>query len=112
MLNRLKSFKGESTLKRAAMNLLVKQASDEDVAACKAAFQAIDVDGSGMISSDELRDVLRSKQHINLSDKEIDDIINQMDYQENHKINYSEFLSATLDVEKFLTDEKLEAVFN
>lgn len=35
-----------------------------------------------------------------------------MDYFGNHKINYSEFLAATLDVKVFLNDDKLSAIFN
>ncbi len=38
VLERLKSFKGVSTFKKAAMNLLVKTASDEEVKELKAAF--------------------------------------------------------------------------
>ena len=35
-----------------------------------------------------------------------------MDYFGNHKINYSEFLAATLDVKVFLNEDKLNAIFN
>ena len=45
------------------------------------------------------------------SDSEIQDIIRQMDYHGNMKINYSEFLAATIDVKLFLTDSKLKAIF-
>ena len=35
----------------------------------------------------------------------------QLDYAKNNKINYSEFISATIDVSAFLTEQKLEAIF-
>ena len=35
-----------------------------------------------------------------------------MDYHNNNKINYSEFLAATIDVKIFLTDSRLRVVFN
>lgn len=35
-----------------------------------------------------------------------------MDYFGNKKINYSEFLMATLDVQAFMDDNKLQAIFN
>ena len=38
-------------------------------------------------------------------------MISQMDYQGNQRINYSEFLAATIDVQNFLTDSKLKAIF-
>lgn len=39
-------------------------------------------------------------------------MIDEMDYHNNKKINYSEFLAATIDVKHFLTDSRLRAVFN
>ena len=39
-------------------------------------------------------------------------MITEVDYQGNGKINYSEFLSATIDVRTFLTKHKLRAIFS
>ena len=35
-----------------------------------------------------------------------------MDYYGNNQINYSEFLSATINLNHFLTDQKLQTIFN
>jgi len=43
--------------------------------------------------------------------KEIDKIIKEVDYHGNGKINYSEFLAATISVQSFLTEEKLWMLF-
>lgn len=64
-----------------------------------------------MIRAKELHDILVEK-HMNVSGKEIDAMISQMDYHNNKKINYSEFLAATIDVKNFLTDDRLKAVFS
>ena len=77
----------------------------------RAAFQAIDTDGTGMIRAQELHDILMQKR-MNVSDAEIREMIDQMDYHNNKKINYSEFLAATIDVRNFLTDDRLKAVFS
>lgn len=42
---------------------------------------------------------------------EIDSIIENLDYAQNNKINYSEFIAATISVKEFLTDSKLKALF-
>ena len=42
---------------------------------------------------------------------EINDIIENLDYAKNQKINYSEFIAATINVSEFLTDEKIVALF-
>ena len=39
--------------------------------------------------------------------EEIEKIINEVDYFGNGKINYTEFLVATLDVKAFMDDNKL-----
>ena len=63
-----------------------------------------------MIQATELQNILIQRR-MSASDSEIQDIIRQMDYHGNMKINYSEFLAATIDVKLFLTDSKLKAIF-
>ena len=46
-----------------------------------------------------------------MSSKEIHDIVKEIDYMDNQKINYSEFLAATINTAEFLTDQKLLAIF-
>lgn len=46
-----------------------------------------------------------------MSQKEIEDIIRQIDNDDNGKINYSEFIAATIDVRKYLTKPRIEAIF-
>ena len=49
---------------------------------------------------------------MNVSGAEITEMISQMDYHNNKKINYSEFLAATIDIQSFLSESRLKAVFN
>lgn len=64
-----------------------------------------------MIAAQELHVILK-QQHIAHDDAAINEMISQMDYHNNNKINYSEFLAATIDVQQFLTDSRLCAIFN
>jgi Ca2+-binding EF-hand superfamily protein len=50
--------------------------------------------------------------NLNIPDQQIQDIIDEVDYMGNKKINYTEFLVATMDVKRFLDEEKLNALFN
>lgn len=52
------------------------------------------------------------QKRMNVSDAEVREMIDQMDYHNNKKINYSEFLAATIDIKSFLSDSRLKAVFN
>ena len=48
---------------------------------------------------------------MDVPDEEIDEIIAELDYNHNGKINFTDFIAATTDVRKYLTPEKLEAIF-
>lgn len=71
----------------------------------------LDKDRTGLINADELKLAIKASD-INIPDEQIDNIINEVDYFGNKKINYTEFLVATLDVKQFLDDNKLQAVFS
>ena len=49
---------------------------------------------------------------MDMNDQEIQKLIQEIDYHGNGEINYSEFLYATIDTKKFLTDQRLRAIFN
>jgi len=57
----------------------------------RAAFDVFDKDGSGTISADELRQVMRSLGE-NLTDREIDEMIREADKDDNGTIDYEEFV--------------------
>jgi len=44
--------------------------------------------------------------------KEINSIIENADYHGNHKINYTEFLAATMKLSEQMTDERLWILFS
>jgi len=49
---------------------------------------------------------------MNIPEYKIEEIIQEVDYHGNQRINYTEFLMATLDVKTFLDDSKLNALFS
>ena len=46
-----------------------------------------------------------------MSDAEIKNLIDEVDYHGNGKINYTEFMSATIDTHKILNESRLRAIF-
>lgn len=67
---------------------------------------SIDKDRTGLINAEELKQAIKLSD-INIPDDQIEKIISEVDYFGNGKINYTEFLVATLDVKHFLDDNKL-----
>ena len=47
-----------------------------------------------------------------MENEEIKNMIQALDYKGNGKLNYTEFLAATIDKKTFFNDHKLKAVFN
>lgn len=47
-----------------------------------------------------------------MTQTDLQQIIKELDYAKNSKISYTEFIAASIDVSKFLTKEKLDALFN
>ena len=52
------------------MNVLVKMANEEEVAELRKQFQAIDIDGTGLILASELAEIIK-KQDLNISKTDI-----------------------------------------
>ena len=63
-----------------------------------------------MILASELAAIVQKKD-LNLSKSDMNEMITEVDYHGNGKINYSEFLSATIDVRSFMTEQKMQAIF-
>ena len=81
-----------------------------DIEKLREQFQKIDTDNSGFIEFQELEDVIKKANH-QMTAQEMKKIIKELDYCGNQKINYSEFLAATISVQKILTHDRLEALF-
>ena len=106
ILKNLKAQRGVEPLKKATVNILVKMADSTHLERLKYIFSAIDRDGTGLITAYEL------KQGLHLADlpfdqREIDQLLAEVEISKNQKINYHEFLAATVSVKKILNEEKL-----
>lgn len=58
IVENLKKYRGESILKKAAMNVLVKHLSSSEVESLQAEFKKIDKDYSGFLEINELVNVI------------------------------------------------------
>jgi calcium-dependent protein kinase len=110
VIDSLKKFKGQSVLKKAALNVLVKMLKPKDIEHLKQEFMKVDTDNSGFIEYTELEKAIKAAD-FKMTEAELKKIIREIDYAENQKINYTEFLAATIHVQEFLTKERLEAIF-
>lgn len=73
----------------------MKLLNPRDIESLRAEFQKIDTDNSGIIEVSELERALKNA-NFEMTANEIKSIIQELDYDGNQKINYSEFIAATI----------------
>lgn len=110
ILENLKNFASPQKFKKMVLKFLVNQLSQKELKQLRQAFYAIDLDHTGHINKDELCKAFQMAG-VNVSEDELQKIVDTADEKENGKLNYSEFLVATLNQKKFLDKEKLVAAF-
>jgi len=75
-------------------------------------FQELDESGDGTLSAEELLEGYKRYYGQDFNQKEVEGLIQMADSSADGVINYSEFMMTAVDREKFLTIERLEALFN
>ena len=91
--------------------ILVNLLDTEDLKKIKETFQAIDIDHSGLISIQELKKAFSNLGIDKMNEEQIEQIVRRVDYDQNGEINYSEFLTGTIN-EVHLSEENLHQLFN
>ena len=79
------------------MNILVKHLDHKQILDLKQKFEKLDEDNSGFLEYKEIHAAI-TKSEIDLTPEEVEKLIREIDYAGNDKINYSEFIAATIDV--------------
>ncbi|CAI2365966.1 unnamed protein product [Moneuplotes crassus] len=97
VIDALKNYKASSILKREALSVLVKLLSEDKIIELKEIFKEIDINCTGTISVDELKQSLK-EAGIKMKTSQVRKIVQNLDYEENGEINYSEFLAATISL--------------
>ena len=99
ILTNLSKFQNPFRFKKLVLGMLANSLPKEELVNLTKTFNAMDLDHEGFISMDELKKAFQKSQ-INLSDQEINNIIQRIDSDKNGKLNYSEYLIAALNIKK------------
>uniref|UniRef100_A0ACD5YVU1 Uncharacterized protein n=1 Tax=Avena sativa TaxID=4498 RepID=A0ACD5YVU1_AVESA len=110
VLSRLKQFSAMNRLKKMALRVIARNLSEEELAGLKEMFKAMDTDGSGAITFDELKEGLK-RLGSNLNESEIRDLMEAADVDNSGTIDYDEFIAATVHMNKLEREEHLLAAF-
>lgn len=112
-LMQLKKFMVVQKLKQAAMSIIVTQFLNEaEKKQQQELFQAIDKNGDGKLSKEELLEGCVKVFGKQMSVEQIDSIFSKVDMDMSGAIDYNEFLLATINESKILSEKNLREAFN
>eukprot|EP01017_Pseudomicrothorax_dubius_P029782 TRINITY_DN3654_c0_g3_i8.p1 TRINITY_DN3654_c0_g3~~TRINITY_DN3654_c0_g3_i8.p1 ORF type:complete len:589 (+),score=112.24 TRINITY_DN3654_c0_g3_i8:64-1767(+) len=110
VLDRLKAYALATRFKREILRFTASTLNESELKNLKDAFKKLDLDGTGRIHVSELVFAARMCGYMT-TETEVRYIVEEMSSGEAEQINHLDFLAATLDQKKFLTQEKLRSVF-
>jgi calcium-dependent protein kinase len=109
-MSSLKRWHAPQLLQREALKVILRLMTPESIEELKNAFVAMDRKGTGFITIAELKQAL-TDSGLRLAVEEIERVLSSFDYSADGRINYSEFLLATLDKKQVLDEAALHTAF-
>jgi len=110
IIEALRNFQNNSLIAKEALFYLAKISSEEEVIKLKKAFLEMDKDNTGTLEYEEILETFE-KLGIKKDEKEIKEIWNGLDFHIDGKVNYTEFLAATISSVEFFKEEKIWSAF-
>jgi calcium-dependent protein kinase len=92
-----------------SQQVIARKLPKHELAGLRNMFEALDADGNGTISVDELRVGLQKKGAL-LRREEVEQILDSVDINGDHRVDYGEFLAATVHLSKLNREDHLEQV--
>jgi len=109
----LSGFASKNKLRQAILALIATQITNEsEKKELEKTFESLDKDGNGVLSRNELIDgYLKVFKDRASAEQEVNRIIAQVDINNSGEIDFTEFIIAASNTEKFLSKEKLDQAF-
>ena len=94
-------------LQQAALTAVAVQASPDDIKELRETFKALDKNGDGSITFEELKAGLGHKENA----ETLIELLRGADTDNSGSIDYTEFIAATLDHQTYMRDDYLRTAF-
>jgi calcium-dependent protein kinase len=112
ILQNLRTFHWEKKLQKATMAFIVSQLTTKDEREeMLELFKSLDKDGNGTLSRQEILEGMNLFSRVTGIEEEVDRIMLQVDSDGSGEIDYTEFITATLNKSRLLSRERLEIAF-
>jgi len=110
MIDNLKSFQSANHFKKAALQVVATEMNDNQIKALRDTFLALDTNGDGLLSAQELREGM-AKIGVNELPADVARLLETVDANNSGSIDYTEFLSASMDKKMYIQEDVCWAVF-
>jgi calcium-dependent protein kinase len=107
-LKSFKHFMKNSKIQQAALTAIAVQSSPEDIKELRETFMALDKNGDGSLTIEELKSGLGHKENA----ETLIELLKGADTDNSGSIDYTEFLAATMDAQIYLRDDYLRTAFD
>lgn len=112
-LNNLRNFHNTNKLRDAVHTFIATQClSAQDTKELREVFRAIDINGDGKLSKEELLNHYNHYMGSEHAQEEVSKIMSQVDSDNNGFIDYTEFLKASLSQRTIMSSENLRRAFD
>ena len=106
----LRSYAKSSKMRKAVLTYIASRLTQSEIDELNKNFQEIDDNNDGKLTLEEIKKAASKNKAINL--EQIEEIFKSIDTDGSGSIEYTEFISATLDKALYLQKEKLREAFS
>ena len=107
----LVNYAKSNIFKKMTLLFIASRLEDNEINHLKKIFEAFNLQKDGQISYQELKKGLKELKCCHISDEELCELFKSIDVDQNGKIDYTEFLAATIQKRIYLQKEKLFEAF-
>jgi calcium-dependent protein kinase len=104
-----KNYAHSNKLRKAVLTYIASRLSEEEIKKIKAIFQSIDIDNDGKLSLEEMKKAVSLADGMKIED--IEKLFKSIDTDNSGNIEYTEFISASIEKNIYLKEEKLKEAF-
>ena len=108
--NQLKSYAASSKMRKAVLTYIASRLTQNEIEELNKTFQEIDDNNDGKLTLEEIKMAVNKNKNINID--HIEEIFKSIDTDGSGCIEYTEFISASLDKSLYLRKEKLKEAFS
>jgi calcium-dependent protein kinase len=110
-VDKLSQFRSQNRFKKAVLQIIAGQLSDDQIGELRQTFTAMDANGDGLLTREELQSGL-NRAGLSVPIADLNKIMEGIDADNSGVIDYTEFLAATIDHTNYLKEDVCRTAFN